>query len=266
METKEQKNRGVKVQGLTAIIIAKNEEKNIGDCLGSVKRADEILVVDTGSTDKTVEIAKKHGARVVEYPEGGYSDWRNRGAKEAEGDWLLYVDADEKVTTALRDEIELLVYSLASSTYRDTAFAIPRRNILLGKEMKYGGWWPDYVVRLIKRDSLIGWEGELHEQPKIKGEIGKLREPLVHTTHRSIKEMIEKTNKWSEIEAKLLYKAGHPPVTWWRILSAVSREFWDRGVRKLGFLDGIAGIIEIIYQMFSRMVTYTKLWELQLRK
>ncbi len=138
-----------------------------------------------------------------------------------------------------------------------------RSNIFLGREMRHGGWWPDYVLRLIKKDKLITWEGELHEQPKINAEIGKLKNPLVHTSHRSLEEMVEKTNQWSEIEAKLLFESGHPKMAWWRFISVGFREFWNRGIVKMGFLDGVQGIIEVIYQSFSRMITYAKLWEMQ---
>ncbi|MEK7112099.1 MAG: hypothetical protein AAB875_02115, partial [Patescibacteria group bacterium] len=126
-------------------------------------------------------------------------------------------------------------------------------------------WSPDYVLRLIKKDSLLAWGGELHEQPKIKGEIEKLKNPLTHFSHRTLTEMVDKTNDWSEVEAKLLYNSGHPKMTWWRFLSVGAREFWERGIKKLGFLDGTVGMIEIIYQSFSRMITYAKLWEMQLK-
>ena len=131
--------------------------------------------------------------------------------------------------------------------------------------MKYGDWWPDYVLRLIKKEALAKWHGDLHEQPEIKGEIGKLKEPFVHITHRSLTEMVDKTNEWSEIEAKLLLQAGHPQMTWWRFFSVAMREFWKRGILEMGFRDGTVGVIEIIYQIFSRMVTYAKLWEMQLK-
>ena len=249
---------------ISAIIIARNEEKMLEDCLRSVSWADERILVDTGSTDKTAELAKRLGARVVETKDGDFSKWRNLGAKEATGDWLLYVDADERVTPELRAEIVSTINSQQSTISNYTAHAIPRRNFLLGHEMHWGGWWPDYVLRLIRKDALIQWEGKLHEQPKIKGEVGKLKNPLIHITHRSLSEMVEKTNNWSEIEAQLLFKSHHPKMTWWRFFSVAFREFWYRGILNLGFLDGPVGIIEIIYQMYSRMITYAKLWEMQI--
>lgn len=235
------------INKISAIILigGKSDEKLLKKCLDSVSWCDETIKVYTADL------------------KGSFADWRNEGAKRANGDWLFYVDTDEEVSPELKKEI-LSIINHSSSTIR--AYAIPRKNILLGKEMHWGGWWPDYVLRLIKKDSLIGWRGELHEQPEIKGEVGRLKEPLIHVSHRSLSEMVDKTNEWSEIEAKLLYKSGHPQMVWWRFFSVAFREFWYRGIIKLGFLDGVTGIIEIIYQMFSRMVTYAKLWELQIEK
>ena len=247
---------------VSAIVIAKNAQELIQDCLDSLSWAYEIILIDTGSTDKTKEIASNFGAKIVKAEKKGFSYWRNLGAKEAQGDWLLYVDTDERVTPALRKEIVATVKRLSTLN----AYAIPRKNILLGRPMRWGGWWPDYVLRLIRKDSLVGWKGELHEQPEIKGKVGKLKYPLMHISHRSLEEMVDKTNEWSEIEAKLLFESGHPQMAWWRFISVAAREFWYRGVLKLGFLDGVVGVIEIIYQMFSRMITYAKLWEMQKTK
>ena len=251
---------------LSAIIIAKNEEKTIGDCLESVKWADEIIVVDDGSTDKTLEIVKKFGVKeVVKAPvNSNFSDRRNLGAKRASSKWLLYVDADERVTPVLRKEIESIVYSLQSTAGGPVAYAIPRRNIRLTKELHRGGWWPDYVLRLMKRDKLIKWEGELHEQPKIDGKVGRLKEAFLHYSHRgSFEHKLQNTINWSKIEAQKLYDAGHPPMTVARFLSAMWREFYKRMIKYQAWRDGTEGIIETIYQVFSVFITYARLWELQ---
>jgi len=259
----------IKNHKLSAIVITRNEEERIRECLKSLFFANEIIVVDSGSIDKTVDIAKKYGAIVVEKTNSNFSDSRNRGAKMAKGNWLLYVDADERVTPALKKEIlsQITNHQARSAKLRlspITSYAIPRRNFLLGHEMKYGGWWPDYVLRLIKRKALKMWKGELHEQPEIDGKAGKLKNPLIHNTHRSLTTMIAKTNEWSEIEAKLMYDSNHPKMNITRFFTAAFREFWYRAIRRKGFLDGSVGIIEIIYQVFSRFVSYAKLWELQI--
>ena len=117
-----------------------------------------------------------------------------------------------------------------------------------------------------RRKKLKRWEGRLHEEPVFEGQLGHLQEPMVHLTHRDLSSMIEKTSSWSKIEAELLDQAGHPPVTWWRILRVMLSEFWERGIKKQGFRDGTVGWIEVIFQMFSRFVTYVRLWESQKQK
>lgn len=242
---------------LSVIIFARNEEEMIRDCLESVKWADEIVFIDNGSIDKTCKIAKKYKAEIFEKKKGSFSDLRNFGAEKAKGDWLFYVDADERVPPLLRKEIQSAI-----SNY--SAFAIPRRNIRLGKEMRFGGWWPDYVLRLVRKDRLEGWQGELHEQPEIEGEIGKLENALVHFSHRgSIEHKVENTIDWSRIEAKLLHQSGHPPMNVARFLSAMGGEFFQRMIKKQAWRDGTEGVIETIYQVFSVFISYARLWELQ---
>ena len=229
----------------SAIILVggKIDEKLFKKSLDSVSWCDEVVKVNTTGLA------------------GSFADWRNKGAKIAKGEWLLYLDTDEEITSKLKDEIEKSI-----NTGSCSAYAIARRNIFLGHEMKWGGWSPDYVLRLIKKDKLVGWSGNLHEQPKIIGDIGHLKEPMIHVSHRNLTDMVDKTNSWSEVEAKLLFDAKHPPMNFFRFCSAGLREFWYRAVIKLGFLDGPVGVIEIIYQTFSRLITYSKLWELQLKK
>ncbi len=251
---------------LSGIIIAKNEEKHIENCIKSLSFCDEIIVIDNDSVDKTPQISKKLGAKVFNFSksasEGNFGKMRSFAISKAKDNWILFLDADEKITSELQKEI-LNKINLENEI---SAYAIPRKNILLGHEMKYGGWWPDYVLRLIKKNKLKGYKGELHEQPIIEGEVGKLKNPMVHTTHESLSEMVEKTNKWSEIEAKLMFDANHPPMNIKRFASGMFREFWYRAIVKLGFLDGVIGIIEIMYQVFSRFVSYSKLYEMQIKK
>ena len=227
---------------ISAIVLigGKIDENLLNKCLASVSWCNEIIKVDT------------------ENIKGSFAEWRNIGSKMAKCDWLLYIDSDEEILTPLKNEIENVIQ------YSDhSAYAIPRQNIFLGHKMHWGGWSPDYVLRLIKKDKLMGWYGDLHEQPKINGEVGHLKNTLLHSSHRNLTDMVDKTNKWSEIEAELLFKSGHPKMNFFRFCSAGFREAWYRGIVKLGFLDGTVGIIEIIYQTFSRLITYSKLWELQ---
>jgi glycosyltransferase involved in cell wall biosynthesis len=230
---------------ISAIILAggKIDQDLFKKCLDSLTWCDEVVKIDTNGLG------------------GSFADWRNQGAKKARGEWLLYIDADEIVTPELKNVILGVI-----SSEKFSAYAIPRRNIVFGREMKHCGLWPDYVLRLIKKDKLVGWQGELHEQPKIKGEIEHLKEPLIHKKHDHIAEMVDKTNQWSEVEAKLMFNAHHPKMNVARFFTAGFREFWLRMVVQTAFMDGAEGTIYGFYQVFSRLISYAKLWELQIKK
>jgi glycosyltransferase involved in cell wall biosynthesis len=249
---------------LSVVVIAKDEEKMIGDCLQSVKWADEIVVVDHGSIDKTAEIARQNGARVIKLAresKPNYSKPRNIGLKESKGEWVLYLDADERISKDLQKEIILLINKNSPSL---SAYAIPRENVIFGKVFRHGGWWPDYVKRLYKKDKLKGWKGKLHEEPIYKGSsIGHLSNPIKHIKHETLSEMIEKTNNWSEIEGRLMYESGHPKMNVFRFLGAMWREFYKRMIKGMAFLDGPEGVIMAMYQVYSKFISYAKLWEMQ---
>lgn len=245
---------------LSVVIIVKNEEEMIGDCLESIRWAEEIVLLDGGSTDKTLKIAKNYSVRIVnqKVKDMDYAAWRNQGLEEAQGEWILYLDVDERITPLLKEEIQQTI-----DNRQQTAYAIPRRNFLLGKELKHGGWYPDYQLRLFRKDRLQGWLGTLHERPQIEGEVGKLENPMIHFQPETIEPALEKSINWSGIEAKLLLDAGHPQVTWWRILRMGLTTLFERLLRKQGFRDGAEGWIESIYQAWHTIIVYMKLWEMQ---
>jgi len=247
---------------ISAVIIARNEEEMIKGALSSLSWVDEIIVVDQGSEDGTRKIAREFGARVVVHEWKGAAKFaraRNIGAEKARGEWIIYIDADERVTKELRKEIQIVIRENKDFSF----YAIPRENIIFGKVFKHGGFWPDYVKRLFRKEKLKKWQGELHEEPLVEGDIGYLKSPLRHLKHESLSEMVEKTNMWSEIEADLMYKAGHPRMNVVRFISAMIREFWHRMIKGLAFLDGAEGIMMAIYQVYSRFISYAKLWERQ---
>lgn len=237
---------------LSAIVIAKNEASRIGTCIASLSWADEIIVVDNQSTDATREIAKKLGATVVSMKEHDFAKLRNIGKDKAHGEWILYVDADEVVSEELAKEIR-------SVTYPPVAYAIRRRNVYLGHP------WPfeEKILRLFHRSALKEWHGKLHESPRVLGDVGELHAPLMHYTHRTLEEMVAKTNEWSAVEATLRLRSGHPPVVWWRFLRVMLTAFFDSFVKQGGWRAATVGWIESIYQSFSIFITYAKLWELQ---
>lgn len=245
---------------LTVIIIAKNEQEKIADCIESIEWADEILLVDTGSSDLTQDIAKRMKVRVVEYKGSGkYDKWRNYGLKKAKGDWIFYIDADERATDSVKNEIQKVINSKNSFN----VYAIPRKNYIFGQLFNYSGQWPDYQKRLFKKSKLSKWTGDVHETPHFEGELGHLNNPIKHIKHEELGSMMEKTNRWSEIEAKLMYEAGHPPMNVPRFATGIMREIWLRMIKQRAYKDGKKGMIYAMYQVFSRFTTYAKLWEKQ---
>ena len=244
---------------ISILVLTKNEERLIGVCLESANWADEIILVDNFSTDKTLEIAKKYTDKIFQKEFEGYDKERNYALSHSRGDWIFYLDADERIAAQLREEIEQAISHQLSAF---SAFAVPRKNILLGKWQKHGGWWPDYQIRLFKKTTLKAWQGELHEQPIFDGNLGYLKNPLLHLTHRDIVSMMAKTAQWAPIEAKLRLEADHPAMSWWRFVKIVKVELLSRFL-KGGWRDGVEGVIEIFYQTFSLFITYVKLWEMQ---
>ncbi|MCL4353606.1 glycosyltransferase family 2 protein [Patescibacteria group bacterium] len=243
---------------ISAIIIAKNEEERIADCIDSVAFCDEIIVVDNDSCDRTSEIAQRMGAGVYEIDSQNFSEIRNFGLEKAKGNWILYVDADERISNELQKNIQSQISNLQYSS--SEAYRIKRKNFYLG-----GHEWPyiEYLERLFKRENLKGWKGEVHESPVVKGKIGELDGFLLHYTHRDLTSMLEKTIEWSKVEAELRFKAGHPKMTGWRFARVMTTAFWNSYIRQKGYKAGTVGVIESIYQSFSMFVTYARLWEMQ---
>lgn len=255
---------GIK-DNLSVLMIVKNEEQKIFDAINSILWVDEIIVLDTGSTDKTLDIVKKF-SKVKHIKSknknGNFSDWRNEVLSYANNDWVFYLDADERIDLNLKKEIIEIIQNnyIKSANY----YAVPRKNMILGKELKHGGQYPDYVKRLFLKNDLIKWHGDLHEEPVLKNpKIGHLKNSLLHLKHDNFEEMIIKTNKWSEIEAKLMFEAKHPKMNLVRFFTGSSREFYLRMIKQKAFLDGKVGFLYAMYQVFSRFTSYAKLWEMQ---
>lgn len=247
---------------LSIIVVTANEEDWIGNCLRSVAGLDaETIIVDQGSSDKTVKICEGFGARVFHHDWQGFAAQKNFALTKASGEWIFFIDADERVSKELIKEIKEIISDGKESAF--DAYAVSRQNILLGKEMRHGGWWPDPVVRLAKKDAISGWEGDLHEELKVRGEQGNLQGCLYHLSHRGITWMLEKSIKYTEIEARLRLEAGHPKMAWWRFLRVMFGEFWYRLIVKAGWRDGMVGWIEAISQAYNMFLVYVHLWEKQ---
>ena len=243
---------------VTAVIVAKNEAEMIVNCIDTVRWCDDILVIDTLSTDDTAELAENAGARVIGFSHPSMAKVRNEALKRVRTDWVFYLDADERVTPALAKEIMVQL-----ETSQATALTLNRQNIHYGKTFHHGGWQHDLVTRAFKKDVFQGWFGDIHESPRFEGEAIKLRTPLLHLTHRNTLDGLRKTISWTPIEARLLKEAHTSPVKLRTILRKGVMEFLRRGLFKGGYKDGMEGWIEAIVQGINRMLVYIQLWELQ---
>jgi len=239
------------------IIFTHNEEKNINQCIQSAKiLTDQIFIVDSQSTDNTVKIAKQKKIPCFSFPYSFYVEpARDFGIKKAETTWVFILDADERITKKLASEIKEIIKET-----KFTHYFIPRKNIFINKWLKHGGWWPDYQPRLINKNFFISWPKQIHSTPQVKGKIGYLKNSLLHFFHGDFEKMVEKTIIFEEIEANLLLSAKKKARTLIFFRKFLG-ELWRRLFKKLGFLDGKAGIIEGIYQAFSKTITYLYLYE-----
>jgi glycosyltransferase involved in cell wall biosynthesis len=242
---------------LTVAIIAKNEEEVIEECLKTLSFCDQIVLIDNDSIDRTKEIAKKFKADIYSTKTDDFARLRNLGLEKAKGDWILYVDADERLSEELASSIK---YHVSSRDQKYSAFKVKRKNFYYGDHE-----WPkiEHLERLFEKKHLEAWRGELHESPVYTGETGELDGFLFHYTHRNLSQMVKKTIEWSKIEAKLRFDAHHPKMTWWRFPRVMFFGFYDSYVRQSGWKAGTVGIVESMYQAFSMFVTYARLWELQ---
>ncbi len=249
---------------ISALVIARNEADMIANCVDSLRWCDEVIVVDNNSTDTTADLALHAGARVVK-AKGSFAELRNDALRRAKTDWVIYIDADERVVPALADEVRSVIErsepSAGAAAY--VAYSVRRSNVLYGQPMYHGGWQYDQVVRLFERSKLKTWAGEIHEHADVMGSVGALSQPLLHLTHRSVISGLRKTIEWTPIEAQLLWEAGAPKVKLATLLRKGVMEVFRRAIRDQGYRDGLAGWIEALIQGMNRLLVYIQLWELQ---
>lgn len=243
---------------ITALILAKNEAEMLANCIDSVRWCDEIIVIDDDSTDNTALIAENAGARVVSFKTTNFAKKREFALKKAKTDWIFYIDADERVTPRLFQEIAVHL-----ETNQASALRFRRQNRCYGNIFQHGGWEQDYVTRIFKRSDITGWEGSIHESPVFEGDVVTLHTPLEHFTHRNTRDNLLKTADWTPIEAALLAESLQEPVTFFTILRKGVMECIRRGIFKQGYKDGTAGMIEALVQGINRSLVYIQVWELQ---
>lgn len=250
---------------ITAIILTKNEEAMIANCLETVAWCDEVILIDDNSADATVSLAKNWGARVVNFSSDSFAQKREAALQYVKTDWVLFIDADERITPKLYQEIKQALQVSTQDTTKPAphAWQFHRQNVCYGFALRYGGWQHDVVTRLFRRDALKTWVGEIHESPQFTGLVGQFKTPVWHLTHRSTVLNLLKSAEWTPIEARLLFESKVAPVTLTTLLRKGLMEFWRRVIRQQGYKDGMAGYVEGIVQAMNRVMIYIQVWELQ---
>lgn len=239
-------------------IITLNEEEQIAAAIDSASWADEVIVVDSGSTDATVEIARQKGARVSARAWTGYADQKNHAASLASHDWILSLDADERVSPELASEVRALLGSQPSRN----GYRAPRVTFHLGRWIRTTDFYPDYQTRLYDRRA-ASWQGRyVHESVRVEGGAGYLENELQHYSFRDLADHVARINHYSSLAARQMHEAGrragalhvllHPPAA-----------FMRNYILRRGFLDGAAGLIISLANAYSVFLKFAKLWELE---
>lgn len=244
---------------ISVVIITHNEEKRLEPALLSVRDlASEIVVVDSRSTDDTVKLARKHGARVFERDWTGYADQKNFADDQAAGPWILSLDADERVSPRLREELRAL---RAAPDPPCQGFSMPRQVHYLGRWIRHSGWYPDRRVRLFRKGR-ARWEGDfVHESLRMDGEVRRLEGPLHHFTYASIADHVARINRFSELGAQKLYaRQAKPRLALLFVLPAA--RFVKSYVMRLGALDGFPGLVISVLNGYAVFLRYAKLREI----
>jgi hypothetical protein len=242
---------------LVAVVLTRNEAPQIGECLASLTWADSCVVFDSGSTDQTVERAEERGAIVIHHPFVDFASQRNAALETVDAEWVFFVDADERATPAVGEEVRRVV------AYRgDRARAgwwVPRDNWMVGHRMRGGGWYPDRQLRLLRR-GLARYDPArpVHETVILDGAAGDLANPLIHYNYDSVAQFRRKMLRYTALEAKILRERGvrmHP----WTCVTMPAREFWRRFVLLRGYRDHLYGLLFCGLMAWYTFVTYWRL-------
>ncbi|MCG5260102.1 glycosyltransferase family 2 protein [Cupriavidus gilardii] len=242
---------------LSVVIITRNEAHNIQACLESVKWCDEAIIVDCMSADATPAIAREMGARVIQTEDWpGFGPQKNRAVDAATGDWILSIDADERVSPALRDEILAAIASDSADGYE-----MPRLSQFCGRFIRHGGWYPDYVTRLFRRGRGRFSEALVHESLIVQGRLGRLREPLTHYSYRDYSDVLRKIDSYSSAGARQAFSRGQRSTP----LAAAGHGLWAflrTWLLRRSILDGAEGFGVALMNAQASYYKYLKLWYL----
>lgn len=242
---------------LSVIIVAKNEAHNIVECVNSCSFADEVLVLDSGSTDGTPDLARQAGARVIETDWQGYGPQQQRGIAASSGDWVLSLDADERISSDLKDEILKAIEQPRAEGYR-----LPRLSTFCGQFIHHSGWRPDYTLRLVKRDLAGFTDHFLHAHMTVRGSRADLSQPIIHYSYRDLRDVLDKLDRYSSGNARDMAGRQLPVKGLGHALAHGFWAFFRTYVIRAGFLDGAAGLMLAIYNGECTYYKYLKYREL----
>ena len=243
---------------ISAAIITKNEERNIKEALESVRDFDDIVVVDSFSEDRTVEICRDYTSRVYRHEWQRFSRQKQRAVDYSRNDWVLILDADERVTPGLKLE---MLRVISENEY--SGFFIPRKNFFLGKWIRYSGWWPDYTLRLFKKELSHVEPREVHEKVIVNGPTSYLKNPLVHYTYRTVGEYIKKMETYSSLSAEEI-KGKNMLLSGLKLFINPFLVFIKMYILRLGFMDGARGFMLAVLYAVQTFLKYAKALEIQL--
>jgi (heptosyl)LPS beta-1,4-glucosyltransferase len=246
---------------ITAVVLTKNSEDVIQDCLESIKKLDEIVIVDSGSTDSTLKIAKVYKTKIIDKPFTNFTDQRKCGADHASGEWIFYIDSDERATPQL---IEALRYA---STKEHDLILIPRRNLMFGKWVKYSGWYPDYQQRFIRKSTMVFDNEPVHERVNTRGSRRELPKDgdavIIHYTCENLGEYIQKMNHYTTLEARAEANSDKYKIGKWAMFSRSWGMFTQTLFHHKGINDGMRGVIIAWINMMTSFMVMSKIWEIR---
>jgi len=246
---------------LAAVILTNNSERHIDSCLASLTWTDEQVVFDDQSTDRTVDLALQHGARVVRHPLQNWAAQRDAALAAVDADWILFVDSDERATPLLAQEVrQVIEYTGAEER---AGWWIPRHNYMIGHRMRGGGWYPDHQLRLLRRGKArYDPMHKVHEVVILDGQAGYLRQPFIHFNYDSIGQFRQKMSRYTNLEAQILQDEGIT-LRPWTPISMPLREFWRRFVTLKGYRDHLYGLLFCSLMAWYTYLTYRRFQQLR---
>lgn len=245
---------------ISALIICKNEEKNIEECLKSVAWCDEIILIDSFSIDSTLIVAEKYTDTIFQNEWKGFADQRRFGLSKVNYDWVFSLDADERCTKDLEIEIKNI---LQGKDISENGFEIPRKSFFLGKWIKHGGWYPNYQMRLFRKSSAGVSDRLVHESYIVDGKTNRLENCILHYTVTSVSEYVNKIDSYSDLSA--LEKFDKKKIGYFDLLVMPHLAFFQQYILKGNFLDGIEGLMVSRFHMITKLLNNMKIYELQVK-